>query len=188
MTPVTGDKARPLPRRTKLQSGDTIAVFIERLAAANHLPEPYVRGYLRPPGSYNNAVTLEHLAALSGYDPGVLTRVFTAPRCLHCTNMLPTRAKKTSSPWCSAHCRQAAAALRQNPRAWATGIESIDPGGQAACPLCGQQIMRSRTGRPPRWCSATCRKAAYDVRYRDERTRHRHRDWQLVTTRTPPTL
>jgi len=185
MTPATGDKVRPLPRPTKLRPGDTIAGFIERLATANHLPEPYLRGYLRPSGGYNNAVNLEHLAALSGYDPSVLTRVFTAPRCLHCANVLPTRAKKTSNPWCSARCRQAAAALRQNPRAWNIGTGSIDLSDQAACPQCGQPIMRSRTGRPPRWCSATCRKAAYDDRYRGERTRHRHRDWQLVTTRTP---
>lgn len=187
MTPATGDGVWPLPRRTRLRPGDTIAGFVERLAAANHLPEPYLRGYLRPPGGYSNAVNLERLATLSGHDPNVLTRVFTAPRCRHCAIVLPARAKKNNSPWCSARCRKAATALRQNPRTWSVGVESIYPDDQAACPLCGQPIERPRTGRPPRWCSATCRKAAYDDRYRGERTRHRHRDWQLVTTRTPPT-
>jgi hypothetical protein len=186
MTPPD-DTARPLPRRVKLRPGDTIAGFIERLAAANHLPEPYLRGYLRPAGGYNNAVSLDRLAALGGRDPEVLTRVFTAPRCLHCASVLSIGRRGSGSLWCSARCRQTATALRRNPRSWNVEGGSREPGNQTACSRCGQPMEWSRTGRPPRWCSATCRKAAYDDRNRDERARHRHRDWQLVTTRTPPT-
>lgn len=182
--------ARPQPSRlpisTRPRPGDTVAGYIARLAAANHLALSYLRGYLRPTGGYSNAVDLERLAALSGHDPGVLTKVFTSPRCLHCASVLPTDAKKTSGSWCSARCRQAATALRQNPRSWNIDTGNTGSGDQAACPRCGQPIERSRTGRAPRWCSATCRKAAYDDRYRNERTRRRHRDWHLVSTRTQP--
>ena len=32
------------------------------------------------------------------------------------------------------------------------------------CPRCGKVVQRKATGRPPIWCSQTCRRAAYEER------------------------
>ena len=32
------------------------------------------------------------------------------------------------------------------------------------CPRCGKDVQRKPTGRPPIWCSQTCRRAAYEER------------------------
>lgn len=36
--------------------------------------------------------------------------------------------------------------------------------GADRCPRCGQHITRKEEGRPPIWCSQTCRRAAYEER------------------------
>lgn len=33
-----------------------------------------------------------------------------------------------------------------------------------SCPRCGRPVPRRPTGRPPTWCSQTCRRAAYEER------------------------
>jgi endogenous inhibitor of DNA gyrase (YacG/DUF329 family) len=35
---------------------------------------------------------------------------------------------------------------------------------EGTCPRCGQDVKRKPTGRPPIWCSQTCRRAAYEER------------------------
>jgi hypothetical protein len=35
---------------------------------------------------------------------------------------------------------------------------------EGTCPRCGKKVLRKPTGRPPIWCSQTCRRAAYEER------------------------
>lgn len=207
-----GAQPRRLPIPTRLRPGDTAAEYVTRLAAANHLPLAYLRGYLRPSGRFSTTVDLERLAAISGYDPEVLLRAFTAPRCLNCGAVLPGRKREGSVTWCSATCRQAAADSRR-PKPWAeqttwstsrcatcfaemirpywepfcsAQCRKAAPAGESRCRKCGGQIERPAVGRPAIWCSPRCRRAGYESRRRG-RTTNRHRDWHLVITRTSPT-
>lgn len=43
----------------------------------------------------------------------------------------------------------------------ALGVIELVPG---TCPRCGRAVPKNKTGRPPKWCSQQCRRAAYEER------------------------
>lgn len=55
----------------------------------------------------------------------------------------------------------------------------------ATCLRCGRSFQRKRTGRPPIWCSAFCRRLAYEERRAAERGAV---GWKIVTERIEPSL
>ena len=43
-------------------------------------------------------------------------------------------------------------------------LASTPPVTAGSCPRCGERLFRRTRGRPPRWCSQRCRRAAYEER------------------------
>lgn len=67
----------PLPIRPRPVAGEPVSSYVRRLAAANHLPPSYLRGYLAGPPAYLHGIKPERLAILSGRTAAVLEQTLT---------------------------------------------------------------------------------------------------------------